>query len=124
MTNFRLPSLLLGAALILGPLAAPAQTGDAAEGAGAGHGAGGTQEHAMPGDSGVAPVGDLRRSISFEIGQRNIKSILIDGNEVWLGSSGGVIRYDTRRGSYLTYDNKSGLLSNGVFHLSKHDGEL
>lgn len=124
MTNFRLPSLLLGAALILGPRVAPAQTGDAAEGAGAGHGAGGSQEHAMPGDSGVAPVGDLRRSISFEIGQRNIKSILIDGNEVWLGSSGGVIRYDTRRGSYLSYDNKSGLLSNGVFHLSKHDGEL
>ena len=24
-------------------------------------------------------------------------------------SSGGVIRYDTHRGSYLTYDNKSGL---------------
>lgn len=67
-------------------------------------------------------IGGLRRAIPFEIGQRNVKSILIDGTDVWIGSSGGAIRYDTLRGSYLTYDNKSGLLSNGVFHVSK-DGD-
>lgn len=69
-------------------------------------------------------IGGLRRAIPFEIGQRNVKSVMIDGNEVWIGSSGGAIRYDTHRGSYLTYDNKSGLLSNGVFHVSKSDGKI
>ena len=69
-------------------------------------------------------VGELRQVIPFEIGDQNVKDILIDGNEVWIGSSAGAIRYDTRRGSYLTYDNRSGLLSNGVFHLNKHDGTV
>ena len=89
------------------------------------------QGHAVPPaaghdvtSGGDAAIGNLRRAIPFEIGQRNVKSILIDGNEVWIGSSGGAIRYDTRRGSYLTYDNKSGLLSNGVFHLSKSGGKI
>lgn len=73
---------------------------------------------------GDADVGALRRAIPFEIGQRNVKSILIDGRDVWIGSSGGAIRYDTHRGSYLTYNNKSGLLSNGVFHVSKSGGNI
>jgi len=73
---------------------------------------------------GAGELGGLRRSISFQIGQRNVKSILMDGRYVWIGSSGGAIQYDTHRGSYLTYDNKQGLLSNGVFHLSKVNGEI
>lgn len=81
-------------------------------GAAAGHAA-------VPQASNGAAIGGLRRAIPFEIGQRNVKSILIDGRDVWIGTSGGAIRYDTHRGSYLTYDNKSGLLSNGVFHVSK-----
>jgi ligand-binding sensor domain-containing protein len=35
-----------------------------------------------------------------------------------------VIRYDTRDDQYKLYDIKSGLLANGVFHLSKLDGRL
>jgi ligand-binding sensor domain-containing protein len=69
-------------------------------------------------------IGALRRVIPFALSQRNVKSILIDGNEVWIGSSAGAIRYDSHRGSYLTYDNKSGLLSNGVFHVSKSGGKI
>ncbi len=81
--------------------------------------------HDAPSGAAVSTgIDDLRRAIPFEIGQRNVKSILIDGRDVWIGSSGGAIRYDTHRGSYLTYDNKSGLLSNGVFHLSKSDGNV
>ncbi len=56
----------------------------------------------------------------FRVGNRNVKSIVTDGPLVWIGSSGGVIRYDTRDDSHRLFDNKvPGLLSNGVFHISK-----
>ena len=78
------------------------------------------QDHAATPGS----VGKLRDHIPFQVGQRNIKDVLIDGRYTWIGSSGGVIKYDTHRGSYEVFDNKSGLLSNGVFHLSKPDGRI
>lgn len=60
----------------------------------------------------------------FRVGQRNIKSILPDGDIMWVGTSGGVIRYDTRNDAYRLFDNTSGLLARGVFHLSKLDDRL
>jgi ligand-binding sensor domain-containing protein len=92
---------------------APAAEGEAA----AGH-------DTIPQTGDAAAIGGLRRVIPFEIGQRNVKSILIDGRDVWIGSSAGAIRYDSHRGTYLTYDNKSALLSNGVFHVSKSQGQI
>jgi ligand-binding sensor domain-containing protein len=35
-----------------------------------------------------------------------------------------VIRYDTASDNYKLYDNRTGLLANGIFHLSKLDGRL
>ncbi len=56
----------------------------------------------------------------FRVGNRNVKSILADGEEMWIGTSGGVIRYNKATDQHQMYDVKnSGLLSNGVFHLSK-----
>ncbi|WP_428622290.1 ligand-binding sensor domain-containing protein [Sedimenticola sp.] len=55
----------------------------------------------------------------FRVGNRNVKAMLSDGPIVWVGTSGGVIRYDTRSDQYRLYDVRSGLLSNGIFHLSK-----
>jgi ligand-binding sensor domain-containing protein len=49
---------------------------------------------------------------------------LPDGDIMWVGTSGGVIRYDTRNDSYRLFDNTSGLLAKGVFHLSKLDDRL
>jgi hypothetical protein len=87
-----------------------------------GHGAVG---HDMTGAAmGGETIGALRRSIPFDMGQRNVKSIVMDGREVWIGTSSGAIRYDSHRGSYQTYDNRTGLLSNGVFHLSKQGDEI
>ncbi len=60
----------------------------------------------------------------FRVGNRNVKSILADGNEMWIGTSGGVIRYNTETDKHRMYDVKNGLLSNGVFHLSKMDGRI
>lgn len=59
------------------------------------------------------------RFAQFRVGNRNVKSMLADGEILWVGTSGGVIRYDTRNEDYRLYDVRSGLLSNGIFHLSK-----
>ena len=55
----------------------------------------------------------------FQVGNRNVKSMMADGKLVWVGTSGGVVRYDTTTDDYRVFDNRSGLLSNGVFYVSK-----
>lgn len=56
----------------------------------------------------------------FDIGNRNVKSIFTDGKLVWIGTSGGVIRYDTVADKYRVFNNHvQGILSNGVFHVNK-----
>ena len=60
----------------------------------------------------------------YRVGNRNIKAILADGDVMWVGTSGGVVRYDLQTDQHRLYDVRSGLLSNGVFHLSKWGEEL
>lgn len=56
----------------------------------------------------------------FAVGGRNVKSMFAEGPYLWLGTSGGVWRYDTRTDQVKVYDNKTpGILSNGVFHVSR-----
>lgn len=56
----------------------------------------------------------------FRVGNRNVKGMLSDGDLIWVGTSGGVIRYDLKTDNYRLFDVSTGsLLSNGVFHLSK-----
>jgi len=55
----------------------------------------------------------------FRVGNKNVKRIYVDGDTVWVGTSGGAVRYDTRTDDYKLFDIKSGLLSNGVFHVGK-----
>lgn len=56
----------------------------------------------------------------FEIGNRNVKSLFADGPLLWLATSGGVIRYDSTTDDYTVFNNKTpGILSNGIFHVSK-----
>jgi len=65
---------------------------------------------------------DGPRFSHFRVGNRNVKSIFADGRYVWVGTSGGVIRYDTESDDYELFNNKnSGLLSNGIFHVSRLD---
>lgn len=86
-----------------------------------------TQEnaaHGMPASShGEMMKGDAEggpRFSHFRVGNRNVKSMYADGKYIWVGTSGGVIRYDTESDDYQLFNNKnSGLLSNGIFHVSK-----
>ncbi|HXI88210.1 MAG TPA: two-component regulator propeller domain-containing protein [Parvularculaceae bacterium] len=79
---------------------------------------------AHEGAPGAEAVGGLRNIIDFDMGSRNIKAILIDGRTVWLGTSSGLVKYDTLSGAIKTYDNRTGLLSNGVFYLSRVGDEI
>jgi ligand-binding sensor domain-containing protein len=72
----------------------------------------------MPGQA------DSRDFDQFRVGNRNVKAMLADGPVMWIGTSGGVIRYNMPTDDFVLHDNKSGLLSNGVFHISKHGDEL
>lgn len=60
----------------------------------------------------------------FRVGQRNVKAIFPDGDIVWVGTSAGVIRYDTTTDDYRLYDTRTGLLANGVFHLGRLNDRL
>jgi len=83
---------------------------------------------------GVPPVNNLlpsdaapatARFVHFRVGNRNVKGMMADGDEVWVGTSGGVIRYNIKTDDYKLYDVKNGnLISNGVFHVSKRDGKV
>lgn len=60
----------------------------------------------------------------FRVGNKNVKRLFVDGDTVWVGTSGGAVRYDTRTDEYKLFDTKSGLLSNGVFHVGKLDDRI
>lgn len=60
----------------------------------------------------------------FRVGNKNVKSIFAEGKVVWVGTSGGVVRYDGTNDSYRLYDNTNGLLSNGVFYVGRIQGKL
>ncbi len=64
------------------------------------------------------------RFTHFRVGNRNVKSIFADGDDIWIGTSGGVIRYNKRTDQHKMYDIKNGLLSDGVFHVSKLGGKI
>tara|TARA_R110001583_G_scaffold69544_2_gene197095 strand:- start:15825 stop:16979 length:1155 start_codon:yes stop_codon:yes gene_type:complete len=59
--------------------------------------------------------------VHFNVGNKNVKSIYSDGRVMWVGTSGGAIRYDLKTEDYRHFDVKNGLLANGVFHISRLD---
>lgn len=66
-----------------------------------------------------------RKFSHFRVGNRNVKGMVADGDLVWVGTSGGVLRYDLTTDNYKLFDVSNGsLLSNGVFHLSILDKKI
>ena len=56
---------------------------------------------------------------NFSLNARNVKVLKSQGNTLWIGTSMGVIKYDTSSfDNYVVYDNRNGLLSNGVFSIA------
>lgn len=71
-----------------------------------------------------APKGADQDYTHFRVGNKNVKALFAEGSVLWVGTSGGVIRYDTAKDDFRLYDAKSGLLSNGIFHVSRIRGRM
>lgn len=81
-----------------------------------------------PQDEMVDPTGagtrKSERFVQFQVGGSNVKAVLVDGPVTWLGTSSGLIRYQSNADRHTRYDNRTGLLSNGIFYLGKFGTEL
>jgi len=61
----------------------------------------------------------------FRVGNKNIKSIYADDDGIiWIGTSGGVIRYETEKDDYRLFNVRNGLLANGVFYVGKINDKI
>ena len=61
----------------------------------------------------------ILKSNNFSLNARNVKVLKSQGNTLWMGTSMGVIKYDTlSEEDYVVYDNRNGLLSNGIFSIA------
>ena len=67
----------------------------------------------------AAPESGKTRFTHFRVGNRNVKSIYTEDDKIWVGTSGGVIRYLPETDDYRLFDVRNGLLANGVFHVSR-----
>ena len=74
--------------------------------------------------TGKTPEDPKTKFTHFRVGNSNVKSIFIDGKDVWVGTSGGVIRYNTATDEFRFFDQKDGLLSKGIFNIGKLDGRI
>jgi ligand-binding sensor domain-containing protein len=89
----------------------------------------GMPQHPATGQSpqdreGKVAVDPAAKFTHFRVGNKNVKSIYADGKVIWVGTSGGVVRYDTRDDSFKLFDARNGLLSNGMFFVGKVKGQI
>lgn len=73
---------------------------------------------------GKVTVDPAAKFTHFRVGNKNVKSIYLDGSVVWVGTSGGVVRYDTKDDSFKLFDARNGLLSNGMFFVGRVKGMI
>jgi len=61
----------------------------------------------------------ILKSDKFSLNTRNVKVLKSQGGFLWMGTSMGVIKYDTTSiENYVVYDNRNALLSNGIFSIT------
>ena len=60
----------------------------------------------------------------FRVGNRNVKTMFAEEEIIWVGTSGGVLRYDIKSDQYQRFDTSTGLLANGVFYVGRIQGRL
>ena len=78
-----------------------------------------TQALASPTTINTQPAQTKSNFTHFRVGNRNVKSIFAEADKVWVGTSGGVIRYLPESDDYRVFDFRNGLLANGIFHVSR-----
>ena len=79
---------------------------------------------APPSREGKVNVDLTQKFTHFRVGGKNVKSLYFDSGIAWVGTSGGVVRYDTKNDSFKFIDTKDGLLSNGMFYVGRVKGRI
>lgn len=74
--------------------------------------------------AGSVQVDPTRAYTHFRVGNNSVIAIYADATVMWLGTSGGIVRYDTVSHEFKTYDARDGLHSNGILYLGKLQGNL
>ncbi len=77
-----------------------------------------------PPREGKVAVDQAAKFVHFRVGNKNVKSLFIDQGVVWVGTSSGVVRYNTKDDSFKLFDTKDGLLSNGMFYVGRVTGKI
>lgn len=62
--------------------------------------------------------------VPYHVGDRNVKALYLDGRIVWVGTTDGVIRYDSGDDSYRLFDTGNGLPAPGAFYVGKLNGRI
>jgi hypothetical protein len=121
--NFKIAAgtVIIGAIAIAGAYTLGTQQGQETPAAVAPTVGSGQLQSTMTGKAGGDPS---EKFTHFQVGNKNVKKIFIEDNVVWVATSGGVIRYDTRSDEYKLYDNSNGLLSNGMFYVGRVQGKI
>lgn len=78
----------------------------------------------QPAHEGRVKVDPTQKFTHFRVGDKNVKSIYADGKVMWIGTSGGVVRYDTSDDTFKVFDTTNGLLSTGAFFVGKVQGRI
>ncbi len=73
---------------------------------------------------GRVQVDPTRAYTHFRVGNNSVMAIYADETVMWLGTSGGMVRYDTVTREFKTYDERNGPRSNGILHLGKLRGKI
>ncbi|MFQ5431340.1 MAG: two-component regulator propeller domain-containing protein [Nitrospinota bacterium] len=65
-------------------------------------------------------IGKPSNVVKFDVGPRNVKAMLADGQTLWVGTSEGVVKHNMVTEKYEVFNNKNtSLISNGIFYLNK-----
>jgi ligand-binding sensor domain-containing protein len=73
---------------------------------------------------GTVPVDPARAYTHFRVGNNSVLAIHAEGTVMWLGTSGGLVRYDTVTNEFATFDVRNGLRANGILYLGKLQGKI
>ncbi|MGQ0524701.1 MAG: ligand-binding sensor domain-containing protein [Betaproteobacteria bacterium] len=60
----------------------------------------------------------------YRVGNNSVTAIYADRTVMWVGTSGGIVRYDTITRDFKKYDASDGLQANGILCLGKVQGRI
>ena len=74
--------------------------------------------------AGSVQVDSARPYTHYRVGDRSVIVIYSDDKVMWLGTSNGIVRYDTVTHEFKSYDGRDGLHASGILYVGKLQGKI